>query len=78
LAVIEASCRYVAPARYDDEVDVATSIEKATPRGVEFGYRMRHGVSGQLLAEGKTRHIFLDAALRPTRLPAEFHSQFGI
>ncbi|MBM3765777.1 MAG: acyl-CoA thioesterase [Acidobacteria bacterium] len=78
LAVIEASCRYVAPARYDDEVDIETSIVKATPRGVEFGYIMRHGTSGQLLAEGRTRHLFLGHDLRPTKLPPAFHGQFAI
>ena len=78
LAVIEASCRYIAPARYDDEIDIETAIEKATPRGIEFAYSMRNAVSGQLLAEGRTRHLFLGDGLRPTRLPERFHSRFGI
>lgn len=78
LAVIEANCRYIAPARYDDEIDIETRIEKATPRGVHFAYVMRHAVTGQKLAEGFSRHLFLDHSLKPMRLPPRFYPQFGL
>ena len=78
LAVIEASCRYIAPARYDDEIDIETRIEKATPRGVHFVYIMRHAETGRKLAEGFSRHLFLDRELKPMRLPERFHRQFGL
>lgn len=78
LAVIEANCRYIAPARYDDEIDIETRIEKATPRGVHFAYIMRHAESHQKLAEGFSRHLFLDHDLKPMRLPERFYRQFGV
>lgn len=78
LAVIEANCRYIAPARYDDEIDIETSIEKATPRGVRFAYIMTHADSGRKLAEGFSRHLFLDRELKPMRLPERFYRQFGL
>ncbi|MFN0103145.1 MAG: acyl-CoA thioesterase [Bryobacteraceae bacterium] len=78
LAVIEANCRYIAPARYDDEIDIETSIEKATTRGVHFVYTMRHAESGQKLAEGFSRHLFLGHDLKPMRLPKRFYPQFGL
>ena len=78
LAVIEVHCRFVAPARYDDEIDIETRIEKATPRGVHFVYVMRHAESGQKLAEGFSRHLFLDTELKPMRLPERFYGQFGL
>src|SRR5271167_4815768 len=40
LTVAEASCRYLAPAYYDDEVVVRTSIAGAHPRLVRFSYEM--------------------------------------
>src|SRR6476659_7778037 len=40
LTVVEASCRYHDPARYDDEVTVETSVKRATSRLIEFEYRM--------------------------------------
>jgi acyl-CoA thioester hydrolase len=78
LAVIEANCRYISPARYDDEIDIETRIEKATTRGVHFVYTMRNAQTGQKLAEGFSRHLFLDHALRPMRLPERFYAQFGL
>jgi acyl-CoA thioester hydrolase len=78
LAVIEVNCRYISPARYDDEIDIETHIEKATARGVHFGYTMHHSDSGRKLAEGSSRHLFLDRSLRPMRLPERFFVQFGL
>src|SRR5450432_3405086 len=40
LSVIESNCRYLYPARYDQEIIVETRIAKASSRMVEFGYRM--------------------------------------
>ncbi|MBI2689538.1 MAG: acyl-CoA thioesterase [Acidobacteria bacterium] len=78
LAVIEANCRYIAPARYDDEIDIETRIEKATTRGVHFVYLMRNVMTAQKVAEGFSRHLFLDHDLKPIRLPEQFYSQFGL
>ena len=39
LAVVEAHCRYLYPARYDDQVLVRTWIEEASPRMVRFGLK---------------------------------------
>ena len=78
LAVIEANCRYISPAKYDDEIEIETSIEKATTRGVQFNYVMRHAETGRKLAEGFSRHIFLDRDLKPTRLPERFYPNFGL
>ena len=78
LAVIEVSCRFIAPARYDDEIDIETRIEKATPRGVHFAYDMHHAGTGRKLAEGFSRHLFLDHDLKPMRLPERFYPQFGL
>lgn len=72
LSVIHASCRYVFPARYDQMVCVETNVEALTPRGIEFGYEIRLEDSGKKLAEGTTRHIWLNRELRPTRLPEQF------
>jgi len=73
LAVTEASCRYLSPARYDQEIIVATEVAKSTPRGIEFVYRIRSADSDQLLAIGTTRHMWLNREWRPTRLPERFH-----
>lgn len=69
LSVVGVNCRYLYPAKYDQEIVVETSIVAATPRVVEFGYRMRAVEDDKLLAEASTKHIWLNREWRPTRLP---------
>lgn len=57
MAVADASCRYVAPAYYDDEIVIRTTVERLSRRLVVFLYSIRNGVTGKLLAEGKTVHV---------------------
>ena len=78
LSVIEANCRYVYPARYDQEVIVETRIVKASSRMVEFGYRMSSVEPERLLAEGSTRHIWLNREWRPTTLPEKYRGSLGV
>ena len=72
LSVIEASCRYIHPARYDQEVCVETSLGLANARMVEFVYRIFLASPEKLLAEGAPRHLWLNRNLRPSRLPAHY------
>jgi acyl-CoA thioester hydrolase len=77
LAVVEAHCRYLAPARYDDEVIIKTWTEAVTPRMVRFGYEMRLA-GGRVLATGETKHVFCGRDLKPRKLPEKYRSLFGI
>ncbi|HVJ48648.1 thioesterase family protein [Desulfitobacterium sp.] len=58
LAVVEASCRYRRPAKYDDELVVYTHMENLSSRIIIFSYKVLKGTI--LLTEGKTSHVFLD------------------
>jgi len=78
LAVVEANCRYLASARFDDELVVRTWIVHAHPRMVRFGYEMRNAETGQLVTTGETKHIFVNREMRPTKLPAKYFELFGI
>ena len=77
LAVVDAHCRYISPARYDDEIVVTTAITKSNRRMVEFAYEMRNE-GGRTLAKGDTKHIFLGPDLRPVRLPEKYNALFAI
>lgn len=68
LPVLEAQCRYLRPARYDDEVVIETGVRAAGRATIEFGYRVE-GPDGALLAHGRTVHCFLDRDGRPVRPP---------
>jgi acyl-CoA thioester hydrolase len=72
LAVIESNCRYLSPARYDQEITVETTITGTTPRIVEFAYNMFSAETGTLLAKGSTRHMWLNREWRPSRLPEKY------
>lgn len=78
LTVAEVQCRYVSPARYDDEVIVRACIEEAHPRMVRFGYELCRAEGGETLARGMTKHLFCGRDMRPTRLPEKYHPLFGI
>jgi acyl-CoA thioester hydrolase len=75
LAVVEANCRYLFPARYDDEVVIRTRIEEASNRIVRFQYEMR---TDRLLASGYTKHIFVGRDMRRVRLPEKYYELFGM
>ena len=70
LTVVEANCRYLAPARYDDEILVETELARLRSRIVEFAYRIRSGA--KLLAEGRTVHVVIRADGRPRSKPDRY------
>jgi acyl-CoA thioester hydrolase len=78
LAVVDVHCRYLRPARYDEEIAVHTWVVKANRRTVEFQYEIRDAQSGRQLASGETKHIFLGAGMRPVRLPEKYLPVFAI
>jgi acyl-CoA thioester hydrolase len=77
LPVIEAQCRYLRPARYDDEIDVKTEGRMLSPVRMEFDYKVIRTEDGTIAAEGKTVHAALDAAGKPCRLPARVREVFA-
>jgi acyl-CoA thioester hydrolase len=78
LTVAEASCRYLSPALYDEEVIVRTWIEEAHPRLIRFGYEMSCAEDGRRLATGETKHIFCGRDRKPRKLLEKYRSAFGI
>ena len=76
LAVAEAHCRYLYPARFDQEVSIETSLAAAHPRMVQFSYEMRLSGDGRKLATGETKHVFCDRDLKPVRLPEKYQKHF--
>jgi acyl-CoA thioester hydrolase len=72
LSVVDVNCRYLYPARYDQEIEVETRLQKGGSRLVEFAYRISSVTPSRLLAEGTTRHIWLNKEMRPAKLPAEY------
>jgi acyl-CoA thioester hydrolase len=70
LPVAEADCRYLAPARYDDDIVVETQIARLNRRIVEFSYKIRSDAT--LLAEGRTLHVIMGSGGKPRSLPDRY------
>jgi acyl-CoA thioester hydrolase len=71
LPVIEASARYLRPARYDDLLEIRTRVAAHSGARVSFDYEIRAEGSAEPLATGFTAHAAVDGRGRPRRLPAE-------
>lgn len=77
MVVVEANCRYLRPARFDDEVLVRTSVKSANTKMLEFTYRMNRLEDGELLVTGFTKHLCVGRDMRVTRLPERYLRLFG-
>jgi acyl-CoA thioester hydrolase len=78
LVVAEATCRYRAPARFDDELAIRTFVTKARTKMVAFGYEVRNTETGELLATGETSHLVTGHDLKLRALPEKYRAMFGI
>ena len=69
LPVVEATCRYLAPARYEDLLLVGIEVPAVTRVTLSFRYQVtREGEPG-VLCSGSTVHACLGKTGRPARLP---------
>jgi acyl-CoA thioester hydrolase len=71
LAVIDAVCRYIKPARYDDHLIIKATLTNVGAARFDVHYEI-HRQDGELLARGRTTHAVLDEAGRPQRVPNAF------
>ncbi len=76
IAVVDARCRYKAPARYDDEVIVRTHLKNVRESLVHFGYELLRANDGLLLAEGETMHVVIDAEMKKRAIPEKYMAVF--
>jgi acyl-CoA thioester hydrolase len=83
LPVVDLQCRYVLPARYDDMVLVCTRVADYSPVRLSFESQIRRVAAsdfhasefeagkplpGELLVEGGTKHVWVNAQWQPVRL----------
>ncbi|MCC7008917.1 MAG: acyl-CoA thioesterase [Acidobacteria bacterium] len=77
LPVIEASCVYRQPVRYDDEVQIATTGTLTSPARMEFTYELTVSGRSAVAATGRTVHAAVGADGRPCRLPSRVREAFA-
>ena len=69
LPVVEATCRYLAPARYDDLLSVGVEVPAVSRVTLTFRYQVTREGESELLCTGSTIHACLGRSGRPARLP---------
>jgi acyl-CoA thioester hydrolase len=75
LPVLEARCRYLKPARYDDEIVLQTRVLECRRSLLRIHYEVRRGE--ELLATGETLQMLVDRATgQPRRFSPELAARF--
>lgn len=69
LAVVDASMRCHAPARYDDFIRVETKLTEVKSRTLTFDYVIMHAGTGQRIVSARTVLASLDRSGRVTSVP---------
>lgn len=77
IAVVEATARYKAPARYDDELIVRTTLAGVRGSIVRFRYAVVRAADEQLLCEGETVHLVIGPDMKRRDLPKQYAEQFA-
>lgn len=72
IAVVEATARYKAPARYDDELIIETRVLMVRGPVIRFGYRILRAADRHLLCEGETVHVVLGRDMKKRTVPRRY------
>jgi acyl-CoA thioester hydrolase len=75
-AVVDVRCRYKAPAYYDDEITVRTSLKNVRGALMHFKYEIVRTGDNELLAEGESTHIVVNSKFEKTTLPEHLQKTF--
>lgn len=60
IPVLEASCKYIASAHYDDDLIIQTRVKEISGAKVIFTYKVSKEKENKLIAEGTTKHAFVN------------------
>ncbi|WP_263379155.1 acyl-CoA thioesterase [Granulicella paludicola] len=77
IAVVEATARYKAPARYDDELIIRTRIASARAAVLRFKYEVLRVSDEALLCEGETVHLVVGRDMKRRTMPEKYVEKFG-
>jgi acyl-CoA thioester hydrolase len=72
--VIQVSCRYHRPARFDDEITIETILTALGRATLTFSYRLHRKEDELLIATGWTKHACVDVGGQVTKMPNDLAS----
>ncbi len=76
IAVVEVTARYTAPARYDEELLVRTTLAGLRGPIVRFRYAILRASDEMLLCEGETMHVVVGRDMKRRELPEKYAERF--
>ena len=68
LPLISLECKYIKPAFYEDELIITAYMDKVTPVRMILAYEVRKEGFDEIIATGKTSHVWTDLNLKPINL----------
>lgn len=75
LPLLEAGLKYFLPGRYDDVLNIEATVKELFSSKVHIEYRITREGTDELIAEGFTTHVFMNAetkkAVRPPKIYIE-------
>ncbi|MDA1264927.1 MAG: thioesterase family protein [Planctomycetota bacterium] len=79
LPVRRAELRYLAPAFYEDELEVSVQLERLRSASIRFGYGIQRPADGAELLEGMIELACIDLSTRrPRHLPEDLRAQLEV
>ncbi len=75
LAVVESHCQYRQPVRYDDQIDIYTTITALKSRGIQFHQQLFLNKTGKLATEARITTVSVSFAGKPVPLPPELRQR---
>lgn len=72
LPLVEAHLEFQGGARYDDLLDIASTVEMSGRARLRFDVQINQSANGKPVVRGYTVHAFADTAGKPIRPPAWF------
>ena len=68
MSVVESSARFIAPARFDDDLDLTARITRLGNTAMSTAVEITRASDGAQLIDGEIHHVFIDPATY-TKLP---------
>ncbi|MCW5933072.1 MAG: acyl-CoA thioesterase [Fimbriimonadia bacterium] len=78
LAVVDAYCRYKMPARFGMRVIARVQLTELGRSAMRFQYEILDSETRSLLAEGWTRHVWINQQGKPVSAPAGLKEKLNI
>ena len=71
LPVMDVQVKYLAPAQYDDVINIRTWVGELGRASVTFQYELINADTGKKMAQGFTKHPFVNKSWKPMPVPPE-------